>query len=220
MDLILTEIEVRILGCLIEKGTTTPDYYPLTLNALNNACNQKSNRNPVVSYEETTVVRGLDTLREKGLAEKILKVDSRVPKYQHLFPEKLSLSDSAAAVMCELMLRGPQTLGEIRSRASRMYKFESLNEVDEIVHVLMTREHPLVIKLPRQAGRKESRYTHLLSGAPDITEIEQTMPEEPATVQVRSENERIAQLEDTLAVLRSEFDSLRKEFSDLKSQFE
>jgi uncharacterized protein YceH (UPF0502 family) len=220
MDIQLSDIEVRILGCLFEKGTTTPDYYPLTLNALVNACNQKSNRNPVVAYEETSVVRGLESLQEKGLSEKIYKTDSRVPKYQHLFIKKFNLSLPEAAVLCVLMLRGPQTAGEIRGRTERLYKYSGLKEVEEVLTGLMNREQPMVIKLPRQAGRKESRYMHLLSGEPEITETETPLPEEAATQRVRAENERIATLEKEVAVLRSELDNLKQEFKKLKSEFE
>ncbi len=220
MDTILSDVEARILGCLIEKETTTPDYYPLTLNSLVNACNQKSNRSPVVSYEETSVVRGLDSLQDKGLSEKIYKADSRVPKYGHLFMKKLNLSRSEVAVLCVLMLRGPQTTGEIRGRSERIHKFNDLGEVENVLDELMNKEHPMTIKLPRQAGRKESRYMHLLSGEPDITESPASLPEEPAARQVRSENERIAKLEDELENLRKEFETLKQEFNDLKSQFE
>lgn len=220
MDIILNDIEVRILGCLIEKGITTPDYYPLTLNALTSACNQKSNRNPVVSYEDTTVVRGLDSLREKGLAEKIYKADSRVPKYQHSFPQKFNLPGDYVAVLCELMLRGPQTVGEIRNRADRMYNFEGLQEVEEILNRLMEREPPMVARLPRQAGRKEPRFAHLLSGEPEIREEKPAVSEETATVRVRAENERIAKLEDEITALRRDFDKLKEEFISLKSQFD
>jgi uncharacterized protein YceH (UPF0502 family) len=220
MDIVLSEIEVRIIGCLIEKEITTPDYYPLTLNALTNACNQKSNRNPVVNYEDTTVVRGLDALREKGLSEKLLKADSRVPKYKHSFQDKLSLANNAVAVLCELMLRGPQTVGELRSRAGRMYKFDSLDEVEETLLNLMGRDQPMVVKLPRQVGRKEPRFMHLLSGEPVIEETEHVAPKEEATLMVRAENERIVHLEYKLAELRTEFDDLKEEFKNLKSQFE
>lgn len=220
MDTILSDVEVRILGCLIEKETTTPDYYPLTLNSLVNACNQKSNRSPVVSYEETSVVRGLDSLQDKGLSEKIYKADSRVPKYGHLFMKKLNLSRGETAVLCVLMLRGPQTTGEIRGRSERIHKFNDLGEVEKILDELMNKEHPMTIKLPRQAGRKESRYMHLLSGEPDMTESPASLPEEPAARQVRSENERIIKLEDELENLRKEFETLKQEFNDLKSQFE
>jgi uncharacterized protein YceH (UPF0502 family) len=220
MDILLIDIEVRILGCLIEKEITTPDYYPLTLNSLTNACNQKSNRSPVVSYEDTTVVRGLDSLREKGLVEKIYKADSRVPKYQHSFPQKFALSSDYVAVLCELMLRGPQTVGEIRNRAERMYPFGGLQEVEEILNRLMEKEPPLVVKLPRQTGRKEPRFAHLLSGEPEIREEGHALSEETATIRVRTENERIAKLEDGITELRRELDTLKKEFISLKSQFE
>ncbi len=220
MDMVLNEIEVRILGCLIEKEFTTPDYYPLTLNSLVNACNQKSNRNPVVSYEETSVVRGLDGLSEQGLSEKIYKADSRVPKYQHLFIKKFNLSHREIAVLCRLMLRGPQTIGEIRGHSDRIYKFNDLNEVEEVLNGLMDREQPMLIKLPRQIGRKESRYMHYLSGEPDIKESERTVPEEGATLQVRAENERITKLENELAALHEAFNDLKQEFSEFKSQFE
>lgn len=220
MDIVLNDIEVRILGCLIEKEITTPDYYPLSLNALTNACNQKSNRNPVVSYEEMSVVRGLDSLQEKGLSEKLYKLDSRVPKYQHSFKVKFDLSCREVAVLCVLMLHGPQTTGEIRGRSNRIYSFDDLNEVEEVLNGLMDKEHPMLIKLPRQIGRKECRYMHLLSGNYEFEESEKPFSQEVATLQVRAENERIAKLEDELATLRREFDNLKNDFSDLRSQFE
>jgi uncharacterized protein YceH (UPF0502 family) len=220
MDTVLSDVEVRILGCLIEKETTTPDYYPLTLNSLVNACNQKSNRSPVVSYEETSVVRGLDSLQDRELAEKIYKADSRVPKYQHSFTKRFSLARREVAVLSVLMLRGPQTAGEIRGRSERIYKFNDLKEVEETLDGLMNKEQPMIVKLPRQIGRKESRYMHLLSGDPEIIETEAPVIEEPATRQVRAENERISKLENELEALRKEFDTLKQEFNDLKSQFE
>ncbi|TNF52756.1 DUF480 domain-containing protein [bacterium] len=218
METTLTATEVRILGCLIEKETTTPDYYPLTLNALTNACNQKSNRNPVVSFEETTVIRGLEELQKKGLSEKIYKADSRVPKYQHLFGKKYGLSPQEVSVICVLMLRGPQTIGEIRGRAERMYKFKGIQDVEGVVNILIVKQPPLVLKLPRQIGRKESRYMHLLSGEPNIQDTDP--PVEAAALQVQAENERIAKLEDEVATLRRGLDALKKGFDDLKSQFE
>ncbi len=217
--MILNELEVRIFGCLIEKEITTPDYYPLTLNALTNACNQKSNRNPVVSYDETTVVRGLDDLSEKGLAKRVVAAGSRVPKYQHSFTDKFDLARREVAVLCELMLRGPQTAGEIRTHAGRMYEFKGLEEVDEILKGLMEHEEPMVIKLPRQAGRKEQRYMHLFTGQPDIQETEKTVPLEAAALQVKAENERIAKMEDELAMLRKEFDEMKQAFIELRTQF-
>jgi hypothetical protein len=220
MNILLNEVEVRVLGCLIEKSFTTPDYYPLTLNALTNACNQKSNRNPVMSLEETTVVRGLDDLRKKGLSEKVLKADSRVPKYQHNFMSQFGLSRGQSAILCELMLRGPQTGGEIRSRSERMNKFEDLDEVEEILAGLMEAGNPMVIKLPRQSGQKESRYMHLFSGEPEINVQDRPVADESATIQVHSENERIRKLEEELALLKNEIHELKKAFTDLKSQFE
>jgi uncharacterized protein YceH (UPF0502 family) len=220
MDIMLNSIEARILGCMIEKQITTPDYYPLSLNALTNACNQKSNRNPVVSFDETVVVRGLDTLQDKGLSEKLYKADSRVPKYRHNFDKSLNLSRSEVAVLCELMLRGPQTQGELRSRGERMYKFKDIHEVEEVVSGLISRDRPMVTRLPRQAGRKESRYMHLLSGEPEVTGTEPAVPEESARQEVRAENERIARLEEDLSKLRKDFDTFMHEYKSFKSQFD
>lgn len=218
METTLTPTEVRILGCLIEKETTTPDYYPLTLNALTNACNQKSNRNPIVSFDETTVVRGLEELQRKGLTEKIYKADSRIPKYQHLFRKKYRISPQEVSVLCVLMLRGPQTTGEIRARTERMYKFQGIQDVEGVLNILIEKQPTLVLKLPRQIGRKEGRYMHLLSGEPDIQDTDP--PVEAATLQVQAENERIAKLEDEVATLRGDLDALKKGFDDLKLQFE
>ena len=220
MDALLNDIEARILGSLIEKERTTPDYYPMTLNALTNACNQKSNRNPVVSFDETAIVRGLDCLQDKGLTEKLYKADSRVPKYRHSFDSKLELSRGEVAILCELMLRGPQTLGELRSRCERMYKFDGLREVEEALSGFMNREQPMVVKLPRQAGRKENRYMHLLSGEPEIQDTEPAVAEEAATVVVRGENKRIENLEEQLSALRLEFDAFKEEYNKFKSQFD
>lgn len=219
MEIILSEVEVRLLGCLIEKEITTPDYYPLTINALTNACNQKSNRNPVVSYDDTTVVRGLDDLSEKGLAKKVFAAGSRVQKYQHAFLDKFDLGRREVAVLCELMVRGPQTAGELRTHAGRMYEFKGMEEVDEVLQVLMEHEGAMVIKLPRQAGRKEQRYMHLFSGETEVQETEQSAPLEAATMQVRFENRRVAKLEEELAMLRKEFDEMKQALNDFKSQF-
>ena len=220
MDIMLNSIEARILGCMIEKQITTPDYYPLSLNALTNACNQKSNRDPVVSFDETVVVRGLDTLQDKGLSEKLYKADSRVPKYKNNFDKNLNLSRRDVAVLCELMLRGPQTLGELRSRGERMYKFKNIHEVEEVLAGLISRDPPMVTRLPRQAGRKESRYMHLLSGEPEVSETEPEATEESARQEVRAENERIASLEEELSKLRKDFDTFINEYKSFKSQFD
>ncbi len=220
MEILLSNVEARIVGCLIEKERTTPDYYPMSLNSLTNACNQKSNRDPVLSLVDTSVVRGLDSLQDKGLTEKIFKSDSRVAKYRHLFDRKLELSRKEVAVLCLLMLRGPQTVGEVRGRSERIFKFDDLKEVEDVFEDLMNKEVPMVIKLPRQAGRKERRYMHLLSGEPEIKEDEVSAPVEAATKLVRAENERIEKLENDLTLLRKEFDDFKKDFFDLKSQFE
>src|SRR5438128_9885072 len=163
---LLTETEVRVLGALIEKQITTPEYYPLTLNALTAACNQKNNRNPVMSLTEAEVERALDSLREKNLAYVFHGSTSRVPKFKHVAPEVLQLNPAELAVMCVLMLSGAQTAGEIRTRGSRLYDFPGLEEVDETLHALSTKDtRPMVVKLPRQPGQKESRFAQLLAGA-------------------------------------------------------
>src|SRR5437588_5276409 len=170
--MMLNETEVRILGALIEKQITTPEYYPLTLNALTAACNQKNNRNPVMSLTEAEVENALDSLREKNLAYVFHGSTSRVPKFKHVAPEVLQLNPAELAVMCVLMLSGAQTVGEIRTRGSRLYDFSGLEEVEHTLHSLGARESdPLVIKLPRQAGQKEVRYAHLLSGEVDVEEL-------------------------------------------------
>src|ERR1043165_140723 len=167
--MLLTETEIRVLGSLIEKQITTPEYYPLTLNALTAACNQKNNRNPVTSITESEVEEALYTLREKNLAYVFHGSTSRVPKYKHVVPEVMHLSPPEVAAMCVLMLSGPQTVGEIRTRGSRMYEFSGLEEVDETLRTLASRdEEPLVMRLPRQAGQKDARYVHLLSGTPNV----------------------------------------------------
>ncbi|MFC1827404.1 YceH family protein [Thermodesulfobacteriota bacterium] len=214
MDILLNEIEVRVLGSLMEKGMTTPEYYPLSLNALTNACNQKSNRNPVVSFDETTVVRALDSLREKQLA--VLSASSRVPKYAEVFASIRKLVDREVALIMVLLLRGPQTVGELRGRTERAYKFEDLAEVEATLDELG--ESGYVAKLPRVAGRKDSRYAHLLAG--DV-EVEETVPKpEPAAIIVRAENKRIAAMEEELQELKEEFTSLQSEFEKFKKEFE
>lgn len=219
MDQILTQVEVRVLGSLIEKEITTPEYYPLTLNALVNACNQISNRDPVVSFDERTVARALESLREKRLAWMVTGI-GRVPKYEHRFSEALKLAEQELAVLCVLMLRGPQTVGEIRGRTTRLYEFKELEEVELTLQALMTAEPPLAIKLPRQPGTKESRYAHLLAGEVRVEEREAAPRLEPATLEVRQENERIAKLEEELTHVRNELADLKRQFVDFKKQFE
>jgi len=217
----LSAVEVRILGSLIEKQRTTPDYYPLTLNALTNACNQISNRDPVVSFDEKTAVRGLDSLREKKLVWMVAAAGSRVPKYEQRITEALELKDPEAAVLCLLMLRGPQTPGEIRSRSGRLHEFADLEEVQSVLDTLSARPDPLVASLPRQPGMREIRWAHLLSGEVEWTP---TAPAEPrpeaAALQVREEDERIARLEDEIRTLRQTLEELTQQFEQFKKQFE
>lgn len=217
----LNATEVRVLGSLIEKQITTPDYYPLSLNALVNACNQLTNRDPVVSLDETTVVRALDGLREKRLGILFTGADSRVAKYKHTLTDRLLLTPAEIALLCVLMLRGPQTIGELRTRSERLFTFDSLGEVEETLNALAARQpQPLVAKLPRAPGTKESRYAHLLSGPVEFNAPEKPAPIEPATAVVRAENERFAQLEQETADLRRELAELRQQFADFRKQFE
>lgn len=218
MDILLTDIEIRVLGCLMEKEMATPDYYPLSLNALIGACNQKSNRDPVVSYDEETVVHALDGLRERKLAQQ--SNVTRVPKHEQIFSKALKLLTPEGAIVCILLVRGPQTVGEIRGRTERLYAFPSLDAVQETITSLQDME--LVTKLPREPGRKESRYVHLLSGEPQEIRIETVSRPEAATVIVGKENERIGigELQEQIDGLREEIQSLRREFVTFKSQFD
>ena len=216
--------EIRVLGCLVEKAVTTPDYYPLTLNSLTLACNQQSNRDPIVAFDETTVVRALDGLREKRLASVFTGAESRVAKYKHSLTDAILLTPAEIGLLCVLMLRGPQTLAELRARAERFQPFESLAEVEETLHVLATRQpQPLVVKLPRLPGTKEPRYAHLLSGPVDVATLAAgaaTPAPEPATLLVRAENDRLAQLAAEVAALRTELADLRHQFAEFRKQFE
>src|SRR5690606_20818596 len=212
-ELFLSAEEVRIIGSLIEKELTTPEYYPLTLNSLVNACNQKSNRNSVVSYTDEIVEQNIDSLRAKGLVRRVTGADMRVPKYRQGFTEELNFSPEETAVMCVLILRGPQTTGEIKGRTGRMYNFENLTHVEDVLKNLTSREKPLVVKLPRQAGMKESRYTHLLSGEP---EIETSDLHQSSSV----ESSRIEMLESAVEELRSQVNELKEQLEKFKQQFE
>jgi uncharacterized protein len=219
VDQILNSVEVRVLGSLIEKEITTPEYYPLTLNALVNACNQISNRDPVVSFDEKTVARALESLREKKLAWMVTGV-GRVPKYEHRFAEAFQLAAQEIAVLCVLMLRGPQTVGEIRGRTGRLYEFKELEEVDLTLQALMAAQSPFVMRLPRQPGTKEARYAHLLAGEVHVEERQPTSRIEPVTVEVRQENERLAALEADLVQVRADLTELQQQFLEFKRQFE
>lgn len=221
MDEILSEVEVRVVGSLVEKQVTTPDYYPLTLNALTNACNQLSNRDPVVRYDETTVTAALDSLRGRNLVYVFYGSESRVPKYKHMMREKYELSAAELAVMCVLMLRGPQTVGEVRGRTGRLYEFADLGEVESILDSLARRDEPLVVKLPRQTGRKDARYAHLLSGPVVLEEAEQAESgAAPQHVARGTSADRIARLEAEVESLRGETEDLRRQFDEFKKQFE
>ena len=219
MDLTLGETEVRVLGSLIEKELTTPEYYPLSLNALTNASNQKSNRDPVMALTEEDVVKALDALRFKQLV--VLSADGgRVSKYRHLLAEKFGLMPAEQAIICELLVRGPQTVGELRTRGERMHPFGDLAAVEEVLHELIQRESPMITLLPRQPGRKEGRYAQLFSGMPDMSLDEREAAPEAARVRVMAENDRIAKLEVGVAVLREEVTELRQMVEEFKKQFE
>lgn len=217
---VLTPAEVRVLGCLIEKQITTPDTYPLTLNALTNACNQLSNRDPVVSFDETTIVRALDGLRDKRLAVLFHGADSRVAKYRHAIGDVIPLTRAEVALVCVLMLRGPQTIGELRTRTERLFAFENLAEVETTLNQMAERQPPLVVRLPRQPGAKESRFAHLLSGPVDVPPADRAPPVEPATAAVRAEDARIAALEQQLGDVRRDLAELKQQFADFRKQFE
>lgn len=213
--------EVRVLGCLMEKAVTTPDYYPLTINALVSACNQKSNRDPVVNFDEDTVARSLVALRERKLVWENVPAGSRTCKYAHSFDTALGFSEAQSAVLCVLMLRGPQTVGEIRGRTGRMFTFDDLAQVEATLTELAEREDgALVVKLPRQAGRKDSRFAHLLCGEPEVTEAEPAAIPSAATLAVSREGERIAALEEEVRRLASEFEDLQGAFEKFRRQFE
>lgn len=217
MTMPINDVEARILGALIEKELTTPEYYPLTLNSLTNACNQKSNRDPVMHLEDEEVVRGLDKLRMKGFA-RLSGEGGRVPKYCHSLGEKLAPPE--LAVLAELLLRGPQTLGELRTRCDRMSPFTDIAAVEEVLADLQKYELQLATLLPRQPGQKEQRYAHLLSGEPAIQPSEKQLQPEAARVKVMAEDERIAALEAEVAQLKDEINSLRQTMEEFRAQFD
>lgn len=218
----LSEIEVRVLGALVEKETTTPEYYPLSLNALVNACNQKSNRDPVMTLDEDAVRKALRSLTDQFIVRSA-SGDSRVVKFEHRLNELYNFHRHEIAVLCVLMLRGPQTPGELRTRSERMYDFKDLDAVHSALNLLMRREPPLVKVLPREPGTKESRYMHLLSGdyVPASAAAE---PRPEGTVAsgppAAFHGERIAQLEQEVAALRRELETLREQFSAFQKQFQ
>lgn len=222
MPLLLTEIETRVLGSLVEKDVTTPDYYPLSLNALINACNQKNNRDPVMTLNEEAVRQALATLQEKGIAGPAGGADSRVPKFEHCLQEVFNFDRRETALFCVLLLRGPQTPGELRSRADRMYHFEALDDVVSTLDRLAQRDPPLVRMLPRQPGTKESRYIHLFSGEPS----ESANPGSADAVRVPlpgqagpdSTADRLATLEQEVSRLRRELSEVQQELAAFRKQ--
>jgi len=233
MEIVLSEVEARVLGALVEKEITTPEYYPLSLNALVNACNQKSNRDPHMSLNEGEVQRALRQLNELGLARSA-STDSRVAKYEHRLAETYNFTRPETAILCELLLRGPQTPGELRSRAERMHPFEDLSLVHSTLKHLMEREPPLVALLPRQPGTKEARYAQLLSIntlteelAADERSVREAAAsskgERPARAEqgtLHAEDERVGQLAAKVEHLEKDVADLQRQFAEFRKQFE
>jgi uncharacterized protein len=215
----LDAVGVRVLGALLEKEKTTPDNYPLTLNALTAACNQSSNREPVMSLSEGDVMASLDELSERGLARAVHRSDSRVRRYRQTMTDALTLHDAEAAAMCVLMLRGAQTIGEIRTRTTRLFEFRDLPHVDITLHSLMTLSQPLVAQLPRQPGQKEIRYAHLLTGEPEASAPAPALSVQPQP-DTAAEAGRIDALEAEVATLRTELASLRDRFDAFRREFQ
>ena len=209
----LSDIETRVLGALVEKQISTPEYYPLTLNALTAACNQKNNRYPVTSYSENDVAAAVETLREKNLAYVFYGSTSRVPKFKHVMPEVLHVTPPETALLCVLMLRGPQTPGELRGNASRLYEFAGLEEVEQTLEGLISHDpDQLVTRLARQPGQKEVRFAHLLSGQPIESAVEPLAPAAPIASR--------QSLEQKVDALAAEVEKLRLQFEYFKKQFE
>src|SRR5271168_2141576 len=224
MTHILTAIETRVLGALIEKDITTPDYYPLSLNALVNACNQKNNRDPVMTLDEESVRQALGTLQEKRLAGPASGADSRVTKFEHRLQEVFNFDRREIAVVCVLLLRGPQTPGELRSRTDRMYHFEALDDVISTLDRLAQREPPLSAILPRQPGTKESRYTRLCSGEPpaadafEAANVGRTLS--AASPGTNPEADRLIALEEEVSRLRQDLSEVQQQLAAFRKQFE
>ncbi|HEX6126225.1 MAG TPA: YceH family protein [Pyrinomonadaceae bacterium] len=212
----LTDAEARVLGSLVEKQLTTPEYYPLTLNALTAACNQKSNRDPVVSFDETAIMGAIDSLRDKNLVYLYYGSSSRTVKYKHMLPSVYDLDAAGVAVVAVLLLRGPQTIGELRERTGRLHEFGGLGEVQETLDGLSRRDEPLVVKLERQPGQKEARYAHLLCGEIDQEKI--LIKEKP--VASAKDDGRLEQLENEVSRLRDELATFRSTFEEFRKQFD
>ena len=211
-ELDLDDREVRVLGCLIEKDLSTPDYYPMTINALRTACNQKTNREPVVDYSETEVVGALDGLQKKRLVGNASSSYGRAAKFRHALAEAVNLDRPHIAVLASVLLRGPQTSGEIRGRTTRMHDFESIDEVEKTLNELVEWDPPLITHLPRQPGQKEDRWGHLFAGEPEIA---------PApTPTSRGGSDRIGELEEEVAALKESLQTLTDRFEAFRKQFE
>jgi uncharacterized protein len=222
MGLQLSDTEVRVLGALVEKEITTPEYYPLSLNALVNACNQKSNRDPVMTLDEDTVRKAVRALTDRAMVRSA-SGDSRVAKFEHRVNELYNFHRHEIAVLCVLLLRGPQTPGELRTRSERMYAFEDLDAVHSALNLLMRRDPPLVKVLPRQPGTKEARYMHLLAGdeAPESVDLADEQAAHDGSGQRTSEDaERIRNLEGEVSQLRRELETLREQFATFQKQFQ
>ncbi len=214
----LTAEELRVLGCLIEKQFLTPDVYPLTLNSLMTACNQKTSREPVTAYDEDTCYGTLDGLQHRGLASKVSGPDHRVPKYRETLGERTNMRVSEIGLLCALMLRGPQTLNELKDRTQRIHEFATLEETEATLDRMMTREpQPLVVKLPRLAGQKEQRYMHLLAGPVNVEELASAAPVARAAA---PQEDRVGRLEAEIATLRERMERLEEELARFRKQFE
>jgi len=218
VNVVLNEIEARVLGALLEKEITTPEYYPLSLNSLVNACNQKSNRDPLMHLQEDAVRAALRVLQDNSLVRSVSAADSRVTKYEHRLQDAFNFDRREAAIICELLLRGPQTPGELRSRAERMHHFDELGEVQSTLQHLMSREPALVKVLARQPGTKESRYAHLLSG--DVDPPASAAAHDAPAAANAGNQDRVAQLESELAQLRADVADLKQQFAIFRKQFE
>ena len=221
MNLSLTDVEVRVLGALVEKESTTPEYYPLSLNALVNACNQKSNREPVMNLDEDAVRGAIRRMNEEGLTRFASTSDSRVPKYEHRLNETFNFHRHEIAILCVLLLRGSQTPGELRTRAERIYAFEDLESVHSALNLLMKREPPLAKVLPRQPGTKESRYVQLFSEEQEYVSGQKSA--KPAVIEasaVQSKTDRLAVVEAEVVQLRADVTDMQKQFAAFRKQFE
>jgi uncharacterized protein len=218
VNITLNEVECRILGSLVEKEVTTPEYYPLSVNALVNACNQKSNRDPVMNLDEAVVRQTLYSLEGQSLVRSVSPADSRVTKYEHRLQEVFNFYRHEIAILCLLLLRGPQTPGELRSRAERMHSFDDLSAVQSSLQHLMKREPPLVMPLPRQPGTKETRYAHLLSG--DVAQAEPEPNVKEAALERFVDGDRVRQLEEEITGLKNEIADLKQQFTQFRKQFE